>query len=226
MTAQMDWIDAPIQKDCPKARLAIVGGAERVAGGIAFALARRAAERDAAAAPLLLCRRRDDAEAPPPPLRDAAEGPPPSKTYRGHADGPALERVRLKYVASLADVAWILNNCQAWPDGHARPTLLVIDGVAALATTESEGVWDAAALHRLAILAKLADTAAAYLGCGCVLVASGAPPAARVVLQRSFPRMRSIDGDAVPSWFFKEPARLGSGQNHRRNDSLKNQAVG
>ena len=158
--------------------------------GVCFALARRAAERDAAAAPLLLCRRRDDAEAPPPPLRDEADAP-PTTALRGHVDGLALDRVRLKYVAGLADVAWILNNCQSWPDDHARPTLIIIDDVAALSTTE--GAWDAAALHRLAILAKLADAAATFLGCGCVLAVSGAPETARVVLRRHFPRTRCLD---------------------------------
>ena len=120
----------------------------------------------------MLCRRRDDAEAPPPPLRDEADAP-PTTAFRGHAEGPALDRVRLKYVAGLADVAWILNNCQSWPGDHARPTLIIIDDVAALSTTE--GAWDAAALHRLAILAKLADAAATFLECGCVLAVSGAP---------------------------------------------------
>ena len=158
--------------------------------GVAFALARRAAERDAAAAPLLLCRRRDDAAAPPPPLRDEADAP-PTTTLRGHADSPVLDRVRLKYVAGLADVAWILNNCQSWPGDHARPTLIIIDDVAALSTTE--GAWDAAALHRLAILAKLADAAATFLECGCVLAVSGAPETARIVLRRHFPRTRCLD---------------------------------
>ena len=50
-----------------------------------------------------------------------------------------------------------------------------------------------AALHRLAILAKLADAAATFLECGCVLAVSGAPPAARVVLKRHFPRTRCLD---------------------------------
>ena len=185
----MDYLDAPLQKDCARARLAVFGS-PRVCSGVAFALARRAAEQDAAAAPLLLCRRRDDAEAPPPPLRDEADAP-PTTALRGHADGPALDRVRLKYVAGLADVAWILNNCQSWPSDHARPTLIVVDDVAALSTTE--GAWDAAALHRLAILAKLADAAATFLECGCVLAVSGAPPAARVVLKRHFPRTRCLD---------------------------------
>ena len=186
----MDYLDAPLQKDCATARLAIVGGSPRVCSGVAFALARRAAERDAAAAPLLICRRRDDAAAPPPPLRDEADAP-PTTAFRGHGDGPELDRVRLKYVAGLADVAWILNNCQSWPGDHARPTLIIIDDVAALSTTE--GAWDAAALHRLAILAKLADTAATFLGCGCVLAVSGAPETARVVLRRHFPRTRRLD---------------------------------
>ena len=186
----MDYLDAPLQKDCATARLAVVGGSPRVCSGVAFGLARRAAERDAAAAPLLLCRRRDDAEAPPPPLRDEAEAP-PTTAFRGHADGPELDRVRLKYVAGLADVAWILNNCQSWPADHARPTLIIIDDVATLSTTE--GAWDAAALHRLAILAKLADAAATFLGCGCVLAVSGAPETARVVLKRHFPRTRCLD---------------------------------
>ena len=110
----MDYLDEPIRKDCASARLAIVGGSPRVAACVAFAIARRAAERDAAAAPLVLCRRRDDAAAPPPPLRDDADAP-PTTAFRGHDDGPALDRVRLKYVAGLADVAWILNNCQSWP---------------------------------------------------------------------------------------------------------------
>ena len=185
----MDYLDEPIRKDCATARLAVYGS-PRIASAVAFALARRAAERDAAAAPLLLCRRRDDAEAPPPPLRDEADAP-PTTTLRGHADSPVLDRVRLKYVAGLADVAWILNNCQSWPGDHARPTLIIIDDVAALSTTE--GAWDAAALHRLAILAKLADAAATFLECGCVLAVSGAPPAARVVLKRHFPRTRCLD---------------------------------
>ena len=145
----MDYLDEPLRKDCSTARLAVVGGSPRMTSGVAFALARRAAERDAAAAPLLLCRRRDDAAAPPPPLRDEADAP-PTTTLRGHADSPVLDRVRLKYVAGLADVAWILNNCQSWPGDHARPTLIIIDDVAALSTTE--GAWDAAALHRLAEL--------------------------------------------------------------------------
>jgi len=187
----MDYLDEPIRKDCASARLAVVGGSPRLTSGVAFSLARRAAERDAAAAPLVLCRRRDDAEAPPPPLRDEADQPPPTTAFRGHADGPELDRVRLKYVAGLADVAWILNNCQSWPGDHARPTLIVIDDVAALATTD--GSWDAAALHRLAILAKLADAAATFLACGCVLAVSGAPETARVVLRRHFPRTRCLD---------------------------------
>ena len=187
----MDYLDAPLQKDCASARLAVVGGSPRMTSGVCFALARRAAERDAAAAPLVLCRRRDDAEAPPPPLRDEADAP-PTTAFRGHADGPALDRVRLKYVAGLADVAWILNNVQSWPGDHARPTLIIIDDVAALSTTEGSG-WDAAALHRLAILAKLADAAATFLGCGCVLAVSGAPETARVVLKRHFPRTRRLD---------------------------------
>ena len=186
----MDYLDAPLQKDCATARLAVVGGSPRMTSGVAFALARRAAERDAAAAPLLLCRRRDDAEAPPPPLRDEADAP-PTTAFRGHGDGPALDRIRLKYVAGLADVAWILNNVQSWPGDHARPTLIVVDDVAALSTTE--GAWDAAALHRLAILAKLADAAATFLECGCVLAVSGAPETARVVLKRHFPRPRCLD---------------------------------
>ena len=186
----MDYLDAPLQKDCATARLAIVGGSPRVCSGVAFSLARRAAERDAAAAPLVLCRRRDDAEAPPPPLRDEADQP-PTTAFRGHADHPALDRVRLKYVAGLADVAWILNNCQSWPGDHARPTLIIIDAVAALAAPGD--AWDAAALHRLAILAKLADAAATFLGCGCVLAVSGAPETARVVLRRHFPRTRCLD---------------------------------
>ena len=86
----------------------------------------------------MLCRRRDDAEAPPPPLRDEADAP-PTTAFRGHAEGPALDRVRLKYVAGLADVAWILNNCQSWPGDHARPTLIIIDDVAALSTTSGVG---------------------------------------------------------------------------------------
>ena len=185
----MDYLDEPIRKDCATARLAVYGS-PRIASAVAFALARRAAERDAAAAPLVLCRRRDDAEAPPPPLRDEADAP-PTTAFRGHAEGPALDRVRLKYVAGLADVAWILNNCQSWPGDHARPTLIIIDDVAALSTTE--GAWDAAALHRLAILAKLADAAATFLECGCVLAVSGAPETARVVLKRHFPRTRCLD---------------------------------
>ena len=186
----MDYLDAPLQKDCASARLAVVGGSPRMTSGVCFALARRAAERDAAAAPLVLCRRRDDAEAPPPPLRDEADAP-PATAFRGHADSPELDRVRLKYVAGLADVAWILNNVQSWPGDHARPTLIIIDNVAALSTTD--GAWDAAALHRLAILAKLADAAATFLGCGCVLAVSGAPETARVVLRRHFPRTRCLD---------------------------------
>ena len=184
----MDYLDEPIRKDCARARLAVYGS-PRVASGVAFALARRAAERDAAAAPLVLCRRRDDAEAPPPPLRDEADVP-PTTAFRGHAEGPALDRVRLKYVAGLADVAWILNNCQSWPGDHARPTLIVVDDVAALAAPSG---WDAPALHRLAILAKLGDAAATFLECGCVLAVSDAPPAARVVLKRHFPRTRCLD---------------------------------
>ena len=183
----MDYLDAPIQKDPQRARLAIYGS-PRITSGVCFALARRAAERDAAAAPLVLCRRRDDAAAPPPPLRDETDIP-PTTAFRGHADGPALDRVRLKYVAGLADVAWILNNCQSWPADHARPTLIIIDDVAALAPSG----WDAAALHRLAILAKLADAAATFLGCGCVLAVSGAPETARIVLKRHFPRTRCLD---------------------------------
>ena len=190
MTAQMDYLDEPIRKNPASARIAVVGGSPRISSGVSFALARRAAERDAAAAPLLLCRRRDDAEAPPPPLRDEADQP-PTTTFRGHADGPELDRVRLKYVAGLADVAWILNNCQSWPGDHARPTLIIIDAVAALAAPGD--AWDAAALHRLAILAKLADAAATFLGCGCVLAVSGAPETARVVLRRHFPRTRCLD---------------------------------
>ena len=190
MTAQMDYLDEPIRKNPASARIAVVGGSPRISSGVSFALARRAAERDAAAAPLLLCRRRDDAEAPPPPLRDEADQP-PTTAFRGHADGPALDRVRLKYVAGLADVAWILNNCQSWPGDHARPTLIIIDAVAALAAPGD--AWDAAALHRLAILAKLADAAATFLGCGCVLAVSGAPETARVVLRRHFPRTRCLD---------------------------------
>jgi hypothetical protein len=189
LSAQMDYLDAPLQKDSARARLAVFGS-PRVVAGVSFAIARRAAERDAAAAPLVLCRRRDDAEAPPPPLRDEADAP-PTTAFRGHAEGPALDRVRLKYVAGLADVAWILNNCQSWPGDHARPTLIIIDDVAALSTTE--GAWDAAALHRLAILAKLADAAATFLECGCVLAVSGAPETARVVLKRHFPRTRCLD---------------------------------
>ena len=127
--------------------------------------------------------------APPPPLRDEADAP-PTTAFRGHAEGPALDRVRLKYVAGLADVAWILNNCQSWPGDHARPTLIVVDAVAALAAPSG---WDAAALHRLAILAKLADAAATFLECGCVLAVSGAPETARIVLKRHFPRTRCLD---------------------------------
>ena len=185
----MDYLDAPLHKDAT-ARLAVVGGSPRMTSGVCFALARRAAEREATAAPLVLCRRRDDAEAPPPPLRDEADAP-PTTAFRGHADGPALVRVRLKYVAGLADVAWILNNVQSWPADHARPTLIVVDEVAALAAPG--GAWDAAALHRFAILAKLADAAATFLGCGCVLAVSGAPETARVVLKRHFPRTRCLD---------------------------------
>ena len=184
----MDYLDAPLQKDCATARLAVVGGSPRMTSGVCFALARRAAERDAAAAPLVLCRRRDDAEAPPPPLRDEADAP-PTTAFRGHGDGPALDRIRLKYVAGLADVAWILNNVQSWPGDHARPTLIVVDDVALAAPSG----WDAPALHRLAILAKLADAAATFLECGCVLAVSGAPETARVVLRRHFPRTRCLD---------------------------------
>ena len=186
----MDYLDEPIRKDCSTARLAVVGGSARLTSGVVFALARRAAERDAAAAPLVLCRRRDDAEAPPPPLRDEADAP-PTTTFRGHVDGQELNRVRLKYVAGLADVAWILNNVQSWPGDHARPTLIIIDDVTALAAPGD--AWDAAALHRLAILAKLADAAATFLACGCVLAVSGAPETARVVLRRHFPRTRFLD---------------------------------
>ena len=41
----MDYLDAPLQKDCA-ARLAVVGGSPRMTSAVAFALARRAAERD------------------------------------------------------------------------------------------------------------------------------------------------------------------------------------
>ena len=109
----MDYLDEPIRKDCASTRaspFARLAARRRV-----LPRQRRRAPRaarpnaDAAAAPLVLCRRRDDAEAPPPPLRDEADAP-PTTAFRGHADGPALDRVRLKYVAGLADVAWILNN--------------------------------------------------------------------------------------------------------------------
>ena len=81
------------------------------------------------------------------------------------------------------------NGLCLWPGDHARPTLIIIDDVALAAPSG----WDAAALHRLAILAKLADAAATFLECGCVLAVSGAPPAARVVLRRHFPRTRCLD---------------------------------
>ena len=118
----------------------------------------RGARRNATPAPRRSCsaaaRRR---EAPPPPLRDEADAP-PAPTFRGHAEGPAPDRVRLKYVAGLADVAWILNNCQSWPDDHARPTLIIID---AWQLFQRRSAWDAAALHRLAIL-EAADAAATF----------------------------------------------------------------
>ena len=52
----MDYLDAPLQKDCA-ARLAVVGGSPRMTSGVCFALARRAAERDAAAASRSAARR-------------------------------------------------------------------------------------------------------------------------------------------------------------------------
>ena len=70
---------------------------------------------------------------------------------------------------------------------HVRSALTFISSAAA------RGAWDAAALHRLAILAKLADAAATFLECGCVLAVSGAPETARVVLKRHFPRTRCLD---------------------------------
>ena len=41
----MDYLDAPLQKDCATARIAVVGGSPRVCSGVAFAIARRASAK-------------------------------------------------------------------------------------------------------------------------------------------------------------------------------------
>ena len=63
------------------------------------------------------------------------------------------------------------------------------------ARPQVDGAWDAKALARLGVLAKLAASAAAWLDCGCVVVAAAAPGAAHAVLSRNFPDARVVDAD-------------------------------
>lgn len=141
-------------------------GPARVVSSLAFALAARHA------------RRRADAPA----------------DLGGHGSDAGLDRVRLKYVESCGDVAWYLNSVQAWPESAGpRPTLLVLDDVAELCATGAPSLEADAPLARLLLLAKLASSAAAWLGCDCVVACGGAPPAARVVLRRHFPDARVVE---------------------------------
>jgi len=184
----MDFVDAPLRAS-PPAHVALVGSDARVVGALAFAVARRAAARHAAAAVLVVGPRRAA-----PPVAVAREGDRAPAALGGHGDGADLDRVALKYAETCADAAWVLNNVQAWPAAAGpRPTLLVVDGAAALVATGAPSLDADAPLGRLAVLAKLAASAADWLGCACVLACADGAPAVRTVLRRHFPHVRVVD---------------------------------
>ena len=115
----MDFVDAPLRAH---GRLALVGGSERVAGALAFDVAKRAAARDATASVLLVGRRRGDADAPPVPVV-AGDALPPDG-LGGHGECASLDRVRMKHVESASDVAWLLNSARR-PGGVSKPLALL-----------------------------------------------------------------------------------------------------
>ena len=167
----------------------LVGASPQVVSSLAFALAHRHAKRDPRSSALVVGRRR---EAPPLPVVGSGERP--SSGLGGHGSDESLDRVRLKYVESCGDVAWLLNSVQTWPPSAGpRPTLLVLDDVAALAATGAPTLEDDAPLARLLLVAKLASSAAAWLRCDCVVACADASPAARRVLRRHFPTLRVVE---------------------------------
>ena len=164
-------------------------GPARVVSSLAFALAARHARRRSDASALVVGRRRGA-----PPLAVLGDGDAAPADLGGHGSDAGLDRVRLKYVESCGDVAWYLNSVQAWPESAGpRPTLLVLDDVAELCATGAPSLEADAPLARLLLLAKLASSAAAWLGCDCVVACGGAPPAARTVLRRHFPDARVVE---------------------------------
>ena len=125
----MDYLDAPLQKDPTRARLAIVGGSPRITSGVAFALARRAAERDAAAAPL-------------PPER-LLVGVVAALALLGGAGAPASAVGGLGL--RLVEPPTLTQNCARVVDGDLSASALLRDGRRAWLVTPLSSRWVAAA---------------------------------------------------------------------------------